>query len=69
MGGRFIHFYGAKVKFTGCIRQTEAAPHTRRYKSQWLGTVAWRISLGAWFIRLSIITALVISHRQNLLGA
>lgn len=43
MGGRFIHFYGAKVKFAECLRQTGAAPHPHRYKSQWPGMVAWRI--------------------------
>ena len=35
MSGRFIHFYGTKVKPAWRIFLTGAAPHTCIYKSQW----------------------------------
>lgn len=57
MGGRFIHLYGAKVELAGCVRQTDTASHPHRCKSQWPGMLTWRTCLGAWFTRLSIITA------------
>lgn len=57
MDGRFIHFYGAKVKLAGCIFLTGAAPHTCICKSQWCEMEAWGTRLEAWFTRLSIVPA------------
>lgn len=42
MGGRFIHFYGAKVNPAWFIFLTGAAPHTCIYKSKWYKMAAWR---------------------------